>query len=59
MQKINLRDYYPYYQSDFFLDVADEIAFSLKRFDLLEQAYRLRRYRHKAYYSLDRVIAGI
>lgn len=54
MQKINLRDYYPYYQSDFFLDVADEIAFSLKRFDLLEQAYRLRRYRHKAYYSLDR-----
>jgi RNA polymerase sigma-70 factor (ECF subfamily) len=54
MKTINLRDYYPYYQSDFFLNVEDEIALALKRFDLLEEAYRIRRYRYKAYYSLDR-----
>jgi RNA polymerase sigma-70 factor (ECF subfamily) len=37
----------------FFTEVADEIALSLKRFILDEKAYRLRTYRHKAYYSLD------
>ena len=26
MKIINLRDYYPFYQSDFFIDVSDEIA---------------------------------
>jgi RNA polymerase sigma-70 factor (ECF subfamily) len=54
MKRINLRDYYPSYTSDFFLEVADEIALSLKRFELDEKAYRLRTYRHKAHYSLDR-----
>jgi RNA polymerase sigma-70 factor (ECF subfamily) len=54
MTKINLRDYYPFYKSDFFIEVADEIALSLKRFELNDSAYRLRTYRHKAYYSLDR-----
>ncbi|MDT3700828.1 MAG: sigma factor-like helix-turn-helix DNA-binding protein [Thermincola sp.] len=54
MKKINLRDYHPFYQSDFFVEVADEIALCLKRFDLNESAYQLRTYRHKAYYSLDR-----
>lgn len=54
MKRINLRDYYPFYQSDFFVEVADEIASSLKCFKLSENAYKLRTYRHKAYYSLDR-----
>ena len=54
MKRINLRDYYPFYKSDFFIEVADEIALSLKRFELNDSAYRLRTYRHKAYYSLDR-----
>ncbi|WHH59735.1 sigma factor-like helix-turn-helix DNA-binding protein [Petroclostridium sp. X23] len=54
MKTINLRDYYPFYKSDFFIEVADEIALSLKRFELNDSAYRLRTYRHKAYYSLDR-----
>ena len=54
MKRINLRDYYPFYQSDLFVEVSDEIALSLKRFDLYENAYQLRTYRHKAYYSLDR-----
>lgn len=54
MKRINLREYYPFYKSDFFVEVADEIALYLKRFDLDDNAYRLRTYRHKAYYSLDR-----
>lgn len=54
MKRINLREYYPFYKSDFFVEVADEIALYLKRFDLDDNAYRLCTYRHKAYYSLDR-----
>lgn len=54
MQKINLRDYYPYYHTAIFVEVTDDIAQAFKQFDLVEQAYRLRRYRHKAFYSLDR-----
>jgi len=54
MKRINLRDYYPFYQSDLFVEVSDEIALSLKRFGLDENANQLRTYRHKAYYSLDR-----
>ncbi len=54
MKRINLRDYYSLYQSDFFVEVVDEIASPLKRFKLSEKAYKLRTYKHKAYYSLDR-----
>ena len=54
MKRINLRDYYPVYPFDFFIEVAEEIALSLKHFELDEKAYQLRTYRHKAYYSLDR-----
>jgi len=54
MKTINLRDYYPFYTSDCFIDVPDEIAAILHDFELREAAYRLRTYRHKAYYSLDR-----
>jgi RNA polymerase sigma-70 factor (ECF subfamily) len=54
MTKINLRDYYPFYLSDCFIDVPDEIATLLRGLELQEAAYRLRTYRHKAYFSLDR-----
>ena len=54
MKTINLRDYYPFCTSDCFIDVPDEIAAILHDFELREAAYRLRTYRHKAYYSLDR-----
>lgn len=54
MKRINLRNYFPFYKSDLFVEVDDEIAIFLKRCDLDESAYRLRTYRHKAYYSLDR-----
>ena len=54
MAIINLRDYYPFYTSDCFMEVSEEIADMFKEFDRKEAAYRLRSYRHKAYYSLDR-----
>lgn len=54
MAIINLRDYYPFYTSDYFMEVSDEVAEMFKEFDRKEAAYRLRTYRHKAYYSLDR-----
>ena len=55
MKKINLRDYYPYYTQDMIVEVPDEVADILREYKLAEAAYFLRTYRHKAYYSLDRV----
>ena len=55
MPSINLRDLYPdYYKSDYFIEVPDQLAQELCQFERDENAYRLRTYRHKAYYSLDR-----
>ena len=54
MAIINLRDFYPYYTADSFIEVPDEVAEAMAEFDRREAAYRLRTYRHKAYYSLDR-----
>lgn len=54
MKIINLREMYPSYPSDLWIEVSDEIAQTIKCFDLLESAFKLRTYRHKAYYSLDR-----
>jgi RNA polymerase sigma-70 factor (ECF subfamily) len=53
MKTINLRDYYPFYTSDCFVEIPDEVATMLHDFELREAAYHLRTYRHKAYYSLD------
>ena len=52
MAIINLRDYYPFYTSDCFMEVSEEVAEMFKEFERKEAAYRLRTYRHKAYYSL-------
>jgi RNA polymerase sigma-70 factor (ECF subfamily) len=54
MKKINLREYYPYYKSNCYIEVPDEVAKLLYDFQLREAAYRLRAYRYKAFYSLDR-----
>lgn len=53
-EKINLRDMYPFYQTDVWIEVDEEIVQEMRRFELLESAYKLRAYRHRAYYSLDR-----
>ena len=48
MAIINFRDYYPFYTSDCFMEVSEEVADMFKEFDRKEAAYRLRTYRHKA-----------
>ena len=53
MKEINLREYYPFYNMDVYLEVSDEIAGQLDRFKLDEEAHRVRVLRAKAYFSLD------
>jgi RNA polymerase sigma-70 factor (ECF subfamily) len=53
MKKINLRDLYPFYNSDFFIEVADEVAELIKQLDRKEHADYERIRVNKAYYSLD------
>ena len=54
MKTINLRDYYPFYTSDCFFDVPDEVAAMLLSYARYEAAYQRRTYRYKAHYSIDR-----
>ena len=53
MKKINLRDLYPFYKSDFFIEITDEIADLIKQIDREEHARYERVRLYKAYYSLD------
>lgn len=53
MAKINLRDYYPFYNSDFFVEIPDEIKDALLEAERLEKNYIRRRFYNKAHYSLD------
>ena len=53
MKEINLRDYYPFYKTDMIVEVPDEVADLLREYALLEEAYRIRTYRYRAFYSLD------
>jgi RNA polymerase sigma-70 factor, ECF subfamily len=54
MIKINLRHYYPHYTSDVFIEVPDTIAIELHSFENEDAAFRMRRSRNRAFYSLDR-----
>ena len=54
MIKINLRHYYPHYTSDVYIEIPDDIAIELHTFENQDAAYRLRTYRNRAFYSLDR-----
>ena len=53
MTTINLRDFYPWYTSDEFVEVSDEIADELLADKRYQKAHRRRVYRNKALYSLD------
>lgn len=53
MTKINLRDHYPYYLSDLYIEVSDDIAKQLKQFGKKDHADYERRRIYKAYFSLD------
>ena len=54
MIKINLKRYYPHYTSDVYIEVPDDIAIVLHAFENEEAAFRMRRSRNRAFYSLDR-----
>ena len=55
MVKINLKKYYPdFYTTDCIIEVPNEVAALMDSSERAEVAYCLRRYRHKAYYFLDR-----
>ncbi len=53
MKKINLREHYPFYDNDFFMEVSDKLADLMKLSNRKDHAdYEYRRF-HRAYYSLD------
>ena len=54
MTKIDLKRYYPHYKSDVYIEVPDDIAIELHAFENEDAAYRMRRSRNRAFYSLDR-----
>ena len=53
MTTINLRDYYPWYTQDEYIEVSDEVAAELRADKLYEAAHQRKVIRNKAQYSLD------
>lgn len=53
MKKINLRDYYPFYTSDTFIELPDELVAVFDAYNKAESTYNRQKYRYKAQYSLD------
>lgn len=54
MKTINLKEHYPYYQHNTYVDVPDAVANLLMQSLRDEASYIRSKYRHKAYFSLDR-----
>ena len=54
MAIINLRDYYPFYQLDQFVEVPDDLVIEMQQWNRDEKAYQRRRNRYQAYFSLDK-----
>lgn len=53
MAKINLRDFYQFYNTDLFIEIPDEVEAALLESERLERNYIRRRFYNKAHYSLD------
>ena len=53
MTTINLKDFYPRYTHDEYIEVSEEVADELRASRLYEAAYQRRIVRNKAQYSLD------
>ena len=53
MTTINLKNFYPWYTHDEYIEIPDEVAEELKADKRYEAAYRRRLVRNKAQYSLD------
>ena len=52
MTTINLKDFYPWYTHDEYIEVSEEVADELRASRLYEAAYQRRIVRNKAQYSL-------
>ena len=53
MAKINMRDYYPFYEHDEFVEVSDELAAEMAQWERTERSQKRKKYRYRANYSLD------
>ena len=53
MTTINLKDFYPWYTTDEYIQAPDEVAAELRADKLYEAAYQRRIVRNKAQFSLD------
>lgn len=53
MKTINLRDYYPDYTEDYYVEVEDNVASALAYMDRCERTRRNKLWRYRAFYSLD------
>ena len=53
MTTINLRNYYPWYKHDEYIEVPDEVAAELEADKQYEASYQRQLFRNKAHYSLD------
>lgn len=53
MKKIRLKDEYPWYPDDIYIEVSDEVAEALLSFSKREKAQREKIRYHRAFYSLD------
>lgn len=49
MKAINLRDYYPFYHNDLFIEVSDEVAAALQEAERQERNYLRRVVYNKAF----------
>ena len=53
MATINLRNYYPFYQDDVWIEIPDDLAAQLQEWEREEHSYQ-RKCRYHIHYSLDR-----
>ena len=51
--KINLRDFYPFYETDEVIEVSEDVYNALHSWKLEDAAYLRRLFRNKAHYSLN------
>ena len=48
-----MRDYYPFYEHDEFVEVSDELAAEMAQRERTERSQKRKKYRYRANYSLD------
>ena len=53
MAKINVRDYYPFYEHDEFVEVSEELSAEMAQWERTERSQKRKKYRYRANYSLD------